>query len=109
MTDQNELLMARTFLDEASQQNIAILLKSLSEILANVNCSAIVRTAAGIHLKNNLKSIHEQHHERWLSIDQATRTYITKKVRKMFISRIFKIFVKLIRNFLNAIEYLCTK
>lgn len=87
-TDQNELLAARTFLETAAQQNIAEFLKALSEVLANVSCSAVARTAAGLQLKNHLTSkdltITENYHKRWLSFDENTREYIKNNVSTWF-------------------------
>lgn len=82
--DQNELLAARTFLENAAQQNIAEFLKALSEVLGNVSYSAVARTAAGLQLKNHLTSkdlaVTEQYQKRWLSFPEATREYIKNNV-----------------------------
>lgn len=85
-TDQNELLAAKTFLENAAQTNLAEFLKALSEVLANINCSAVARTAAGLQLKNHLTSkdptITERYHERWLSFPEPTREYIKNNVSR---------------------------
>lgn len=82
--DQNELLAARQFLEQAAATNIAEFLKALSEVLANINCSSVARTAAGLQLKNHLTSkdasITEQYHKQWLSFPEATREYIKNNV-----------------------------
>lgn len=82
--DQNELLAARQFLEQAAASNIAEFLKALSEVLANINCSSVARTAAGLQLKNHLTSkdasITEQYHKQWLSFPEVTREYIKNNV-----------------------------
>lgn len=82
--DQNELLSAKTFLEQAAATNIAEFLKALSEVLANVSCSPVARTAAGLQLKNHLSSkdisVTEQYHKRWLSFQDIIREYIKNNV-----------------------------
>lgn len=82
--DQNELLAARTFLEQAAQSKIAEFLKALSEVLANTQCSPVARTAAGLQLKNHLTSkdatITEQYQTRWLQFPENTREYIKNNV-----------------------------
>lgn len=89
-TDQNELLAARTFLEQAAATNISEFLKALSEVLANVGCSPVARTAAGLQLKNHLTSkdmtITEQYHMRWLQFPEQTREYIKTNV-SLFINQ----------------------
>lgn len=82
--DQNELLAAKQFLEHAAATNLAEFLKALSEVLANITCSPVARTAAGLQLKNHLTSkdasITEQYHKQWLSFPEATREYIKNNV-----------------------------
>lgn len=82
--DQNELQAAKQFLEQAAATNIAEFLKALSEVLANVSCSSVARTAAGLQLKNHLTSkdasITEQYHKQWLSFPEAIREYIKTNV-----------------------------
>lgn len=86
--DQNELLAARQFLEQAAASNIAEFLKALSEVLANINCSSVARTASGLQLKNHLTSkdasITEQYHKQWLSFPEVTREYIKTNVSFYF-------------------------
>lgn len=87
--DQNELLAARQFLEQAAATNIAEFLKALSEVLANINCSSVARTAAGLQLKNHLTSkdasITEQYHKQWLSFPEVTREYIKNNVSSLVV------------------------
>lgn len=89
LTDQNELLAAKTFLEQAAATNIAEFLKALSEVLANVSCSPVARTAAGLQLKNHLTSkdanVTEEYHKRWLSFPEMTREYIKNNVSSLSI------------------------
>lgn len=83
-SDQNELSAAKQFLEQAAATNIAEFLKALSEVLANVSCSSVARTAAGLQLKNHLTSkdasITEQYHKQWLSFPENIREYIKTNV-----------------------------
>lgn len=85
--DQNELSAAKQFLEQAAATNLAEFLKALSEVLANISCSSVARTAAGLQLKNHLTSkdasITEQYHKQWLSFPEAIREYIKSNVSCM--------------------------
>ncbi|XP_076088183.1 importin subunit beta-1-like isoform X2 [Mytilus galloprovincialis] len=82
--DQNELEAAQRFLEEASQNNLQELLKSLSDILRNGANSAVVRMQAGLQLKNALYSkdqtIRQEHQQRWLTFPEEIRNYIKQNV-----------------------------
>ncbi|VDI39446.1 importin subunit beta-1-like isoform X1 [Mytilus edulis] len=82
--DQNELEAAQRFLEEASQNNLQELLKSLSDILRNGANSAVVRMQAGLQLKNALYSkdqtIRQEHQQRWLTFAEEIRNYIKQNV-----------------------------
>ena len=52
--DQNELLAAQKFLEEAATQQFPQFLAQLSVLVADTNESPVVRQAAGIQLKNCL-------------------------------------------------------
>ncbi|XP_052080886.1 importin subunit beta-1-like isoform X3 [Mytilus californianus] len=82
--DQNELESAQRFLEEASQNNLQELLKSLSDILRNGANSAVVRMQAGLQLKNALYSkdqtIRQEHQQRWLQFPEEIRNYIKQNV-----------------------------
>lgn len=88
--DQNELLEARQFLEQAAASNIAEFLEALSEILANVNCNSVARIAAGLQLKNLLTStnvsIKNQYHQQWLSLPEVTRHYIRNNVNSNLVA-----------------------
>lgn len=77
-------MAAKQFLEQAAATNIAEFLKALSEVLANTNCSAVARTAAGLQLKNHLTSkdasITEQYHKQWLQFPDVAREYIKTNV-----------------------------
>lgn len=82
--DQNELIAAKSFLEQAAASNIAEFLKALSDVLANVAFSAVSRTAAGLQLKNHLTSkdaeVSDTYHKRWLSFPEDIREYIKNNV-----------------------------
>lgn len=83
-SDQNELESAQRFLEEASQNNLQELLKSLSDILRNGANSAVVRMQAGLQLKNALYSkdqtVRQEHQQRWLTFPEEIRNYIKQNV-----------------------------
>ena len=70
--DQSELTAAQTFLEQAAQQNLAELLKTLSDILVHGGNSAVARRQAGLQLKNRLMSnddaVRHVVQERWLQV-----------------------------------------
>lgn len=82
--DQNELTAAQTFLEQAAQQNLPELLKTLSDILVHGGNSAVARRQAGLQLKNRLTSNDEtiklQYQERWLAMPEDIRTYVKTNI-----------------------------
>jgi len=78
--DQTELTAAQTFLEQAAQQNLAELLKTLSDILVHGGNSAVARRQAGLQLKNRLMSnddaIRQAVQERWLQMPEDVRAYV---------------------------------
>lgn len=82
--DKNELLAAKTFLEQAAAQNLPEFLKALSDVLVDVSNSPVARTAAGLQLKNHLTSkdlaINQQNQQRWLVFPELIREYIKKNV-----------------------------
>lgn len=82
--DKNELLQAKTFLEQAAVSNPPEFLKALSDILANTGNSAVARIAAGLQLKNHLTSkdvnVTQEYVQRWHSFPVDTREYIKKNV-----------------------------
>merc|ERR1712141_878159 len=82
--DQNELTAAQQFLEHAAQTNLAELLKTLSDILANVGNSAVARRQAGLQLKNRLSSnddtIRSSLQERWMALPEDMRAYIKSNI-----------------------------
>lgn len=109
LIDQNELLAARQFLEQAAATNIAEFLKALSEVLANVNCSSVARTASGLQLKNHLTSkdasITEQYHKQWLQFPEVTREYIKNNVSLFLLPYSLYIYSIVFENIL-LIEYI---
>lgn len=84
VTDKNELLAAKTFLEQASAGNWPEFLKALSDVLVTTTYSPVARTAAGLQLKNQLTSkdtdVAQEYQNRWLSIPEMMRDYIKKNV-----------------------------
>lgn len=84
LSDKNELLSAKNFLEQAAESNLPEFLKALSDILVNVNNSPVARMAAGLQLKNHLTSkdetINHQYQQRWHQFTEDTREYIKKNV-----------------------------
>ncbi|KAL5279085.1 KPNB1 family protein [Megaselia abdita] len=82
--DKNELLQAKTFLEQAAVSNPPEFLKALSDILANTGNSAVARIAAGLQLKNHLTSkdvnVTQEYVQRWHSFPVDTREYIKKNI-----------------------------
>ncbi|RWS20216.1 importin subunit beta-1-like protein, partial [Leptotrombidium deliense] len=80
----SELEAAQNYLQQALQSNYPEFLKQLSQVLCNVNNDSVVRTAAGLQLKNALTSKDEnvklQFQQRWLSLPEDIRTYIKQNV-----------------------------
>lgn len=89
--DKNELLQAKTFLEQAAVSNPPEFLKALSDILANTGSSAVARIAAGLQLKNHLTSkdvnVTQEYVQRWHSFPVDTREYIKKNVS--YITRVW--------------------
>lgn len=83
-TDKNELLAARTYLEQAALNNLPEFLKALSDVLVRQTNSVVARTASGLQLKNHLTSkdvtLSEQYRQRWLSFGEECREYIKKNV-----------------------------
>lgn len=87
--DKNELLAAKTFLEQAATTNLPEFLKALSEILVQITNSPVARMAAGLQLKNHLTSkdttLSLQYQQRWLSFPEDIREYIKKNVRNFIL------------------------
>lgn len=83
-TEKNEIEAAQRFLEGAAADNLIELLKHLSDILANPECSPAVRMQAGLQLKNALYSkdetIRSGYQQRWLQADPLIRQHIKEKV-----------------------------
>ncbi|CAH8591312.1 unnamed protein product [Heterobilharzia americana] len=77
-----ELEAAQHFLEEAAKVDLFGLLRQLSDVLVNVECSPPVRTQAGIQLKNALYSkdpgIKSLYQQRWLQAPAESKQYIKK-------------------------------
>lgn len=84
LTDKNELLAAKTYLEQAAATNLPEFLKALSDVLVNTSYSPVARTAAGLQLKNHLTSkdadVAQEYRNRWLSVPEMIREYIKKNV-----------------------------
>ncbi|KAK4336955.1 hypothetical protein RND71_043527 [Anisodus tanguticus] len=82
--DHNELEAAQHFLEQAAANNFVEYLRSLSDVLQNVNNNMIVRTAAGLQLKNSLTSkdnaLKIECQKRWLNLPEEVRNYVKIKV-----------------------------
>lgn len=82
--DKNELYSAKTFLEQAAENNLPEFLKALSDVLAQPGNSNVARMAAGLQLKNHLtskdESIKEQYQRRWLTFQADIRDYIKKNI-----------------------------
>uniref|UniRef100_U5EL75 Putative karyopherin importin beta 1 n=1 Tax=Corethrella appendiculata TaxID=1370023 RepID=U5EL75_9DIPT len=82
--DKNELLAAKTFLEQAVATNLPEFLKALSDVLSHAGNSSVARMAAGLQLKNQLTSkdvnIKLQYQQRWLTFPDDTREYIKKNI-----------------------------
>jgi len=78
--DQNELVAAQQFLEEASKTNFPELLKSLSDILVHGGNSNVARRQSALQLKNFLSSNDEAtrhlYQQRWLALPEDVRTYV---------------------------------
>lgn len=87
LTDKNELLAAKTYLEQAAVANLPDFLRALSEVLVNVAYSPVARTAAGLQLKNHLTSkdaeVAQEYRNRWLSIPEMMREVIKKNVSRL--------------------------
>lgn len=83
-SDQSELEQAQKFLEQAAQQNLPELLKSLSEILKNGTNSPVARMQAGLQLKNALYSkdanLKLEYQQRWLQYPEDVRNLIKLNV-----------------------------
>lgn len=75
---------AQQFLEHAAQNNLAELLKTLSDILANVGNSAVARRQSGLQLKNRLTSnddgVKQNYQDRWLALPDEIRGYIKNNI-----------------------------
>ncbi len=75
---------AQTFLEQAAQNNLPQLLKTLSDILVHGGNSSVARRQAGLQLKNQLASNDEatkaSYQERWLHMDFAVRDYVKANI-----------------------------
>lgn len=96
LSDKNELLAARTYLEQAALNNLPEFLKALSDVLVHQTNSVVARTASGLQLKNHLTSkdptLSEQYRQRWLSFTEECREYIKKNVSNyilIFLSVLF--------------------
>jgi len=82
--DQNELVAAQHFLEEASKSNFPELLKSLSDILVHGGNSNVARRQSALQLKNFLSSNDEAtrhiYQQRWLALPEDVRGYIKTNV-----------------------------
>lgn len=80
-TDQNE---AVNFIQEFISKDFAGFLKALSDVLYNQQNPPVVRTAAGLQLKNQLTARDENSRQkqqaRWRSLPADTRQYIKERV-----------------------------
>lgn len=96
--DKNELLAARTYLEQAALTNLPEFLKALSDVLVHQSNSAVARTASGLQLKNHLTSkdvsLSEQYRQRWLSFTEECREYIKKNVSPSLIAILNPHFVR---------------
>ncbi|OON23129.1 HEAT repeat protein [Opisthorchis viverrini] len=79
---QQELEAAQHFLEKAAEADLVGLLRQLSDVLCNAECSPVVRMQAGLQLKNalyskdaDIKSVYQQ---RWLQLTPDARQYIKK-------------------------------
>lgn len=89
VSDKNELVAAKNFLEQAANANIPEFLKALSDVLVGSGNSVVARMAAGLQLKNQLTSkdnhIKQQYQQRWLSFPEDVREYIKKNVSLFYI------------------------
>ncbi|VDP23604.1 unnamed protein product [Schistosoma margrebowiei] len=80
--EKSELEAAQHFLEEAAKVDLFGLLRQLSDVLVNVECSPPVRMQAGIQLKNALYSkdpaLKTLYQQRWLQAPVESREYIKK-------------------------------
>lgn len=83
-SDQNDIEQAQKFLEQAAQQNLPELLKSLSEILKNGTNSPVARMQAGLQLKNALYSkdttLKVEYQQRWLQFTEDVRNLVKVNV-----------------------------
>ncbi|KAF6778103.1 hypothetical protein AHF37_01837 [Paragonimus kellicotti] len=79
---QQELEAAQHFLEKAAEADLIGLLKQLSDVLINPECSPVVRMQAGLQLKNALYSkdpeVKTMYQQRWLQLAPEARLYIKK-------------------------------
>ncbi|KAF7247131.1 hypothetical protein EG68_10150 [Paragonimus skrjabini miyazakii] len=79
---QQELEAAQHFLEKAAEADLIGLLKQLSDVLINPECSPVVRMQAGLQLKNALYSkdpeVKTMYQQRWLQLAPDARLYIKK-------------------------------
>ncbi|KAK7111932.1 hypothetical protein V1264_011476 [Littorina saxatilis] len=82
--DTQELEAAQRFLEQAAQQNLPELLKSLSDILKHGGNSPVSRMQAGLQLKNAIYSkdvsVRAVHQQRWLQFPEEIRTHVKQNV-----------------------------
>lgn len=78
------MTQAQNFLEQAAQSNLGGLLKTLSDILANVGNSAVARRQAGLQLKNRLSSnddtVRSNLQERWMALPEDMRVYVKNNI-----------------------------
>lgn len=79
---QVELEAAQHFLEKAAEADLVGLLRQLSDVLVNPECSPMVRMQAGLQLKNALyakdSDLKAAYQQRWLQIPPDTRLHIKK-------------------------------
>lgn len=89
--DQNE---AVRYIQDFIQRDFTTFLKTLSDILWNQANQPVVRAAAGLQLKNQLtardETLRQQQLQRWRSLPDDTRQYITNRVFQTLGTELFK-------------------
>lgn len=77
-----EIEAAQRYLEEAAKVDLIGLLRQLSDVLVNPECSPVVRMQAGLQLKNALYSkdpvLKTLYQQRWLQAPADIRQYIKK-------------------------------
>ncbi|EDV26853.1 uncharacterized protein TRIADDRAFT_54185 [Trichoplax adhaerens] len=84
LQNNNELIAAQKYVEQAAERNLPEFLVALVNILANTDKSQVVRMAAGINLKNSFTSkdpaIKLQYQERWKTFSNDVRYHIKNLV-----------------------------